>query len=137
MARLSDAELKKRKASLGQEAHAALVKSGVVHFRLEPHNIERIYEVAATRKIRMGQMVREWVLERLEAEMNAGEKLHDSSLLVSELISPALKKSHMDNLDKDDLLIRLKLLERLLSAQADRIDKLETLSNRKDGKRRA
>lgn len=131
MARLSDQELKKRKASLGQEAHAALVKSGVVHFRLEPHNVERIYEVAATRKIRMGQMVREWVLERLDAEMNAGGRMHDKSMVVSDVISPTLKKSRMDNLDKDDLLMRLKLLERLLSAQAERIDRLESLSNRK------
>jgi hypothetical protein len=68
MAKMSEAQLKKRKAELGRQARKELAKTEIMRFRLEPRNILHLYEIAEQKHQHVGSMVRQWVLERMEAE---------------------------------------------------------------------
>jgi hypothetical protein len=74
MAGLSKDELRKRKGELAKHARQALAKTEVMRFRLDPKNILQFCELAEKRSQHVGTMVREWVLERMQAELAASDK---------------------------------------------------------------
>ncbi len=47
-------------------AQAELAKSGIVQFRVEPAILQRLYDLAHERKIRLSTMLRDWVVEKLD-----------------------------------------------------------------------
>src|SRR5579872_935577 len=67
--KISREELKERKAELGKHAREELAKTEVMHFRLDPNNILKLYELAEKKRQNPGAMVRQWVLERMAVEM--------------------------------------------------------------------
>jgi hypothetical protein len=68
MPKLSKEELTKRKAEMVARARSEVAKTEVVQFRLDAPNIEKLYSYAATNKVALSALVREWVLDRLEQE---------------------------------------------------------------------
>lgn len=75
MTPISKEELARRKARLGEDARAELVKSGIVQFRVEPAVLEELCDLSDVKRMRMGGMVREWVLDRLKKERAGYEGL--------------------------------------------------------------
>jgi hypothetical protein len=75
MAKLTSGQLAKRKKQSREAARAQIAKSEVMHFRLDPNSIQRIYAVAEKQRKNPGALVREWVLERLGAESGEGQTL--------------------------------------------------------------
>jgi hypothetical protein len=47
-------------------AQAELAKSGIVQFRVEPALLQRLYDLAHDKKIRLSAMLRNWVVEKLD-----------------------------------------------------------------------
>ncbi len=47
-------------------AQAELAKSGIVQFRVEPAILQRLYDLAHDKKIRLSTMLRDWVVEKLD-----------------------------------------------------------------------
>ncbi len=80
MARISKEELQKRKAELSKLARQELAKTEVMRFRLEPNNILKLCELAEQRCQHVGTMVRQWVLERMQTEMNPDDKTTPASI---------------------------------------------------------
>ncbi len=72
MAKISKEELNKRKAELGKHAREELSKTEVMRFRMDPKSILRLYELAEKKRQNVGAMVRQWVVERMEAEARSG-----------------------------------------------------------------
>jgi hypothetical protein len=46
-------------------AQTELAKSGIVQFRVEPAILQRLYDLAHEKKIRLSTMLRDWVVEKL------------------------------------------------------------------------
>lgn len=80
---MSKSELKRRKEATKQAAKADLLKSGIVQFRLELDLLRELYELAETRRMRMGGMVRQWVLERLNDERK-GHSVYQKGSFIAE-----------------------------------------------------
>ncbi len=47
-------------------AQAELAKSGIVQFRVEPAILQRLYDMAHDKKVRLSTMLRDWVVEKLD-----------------------------------------------------------------------
>lgn len=71
MPKMTKEKLAKRKADMAARARAEVAKTEIVQFRLDADNITRLYEFATELKKPVGTMVREWVLERMDAERGA------------------------------------------------------------------
>ncbi len=70
MGRMTKQELQKRKAELKRMVHADIVRREVMQFRLEPENIERLYQIAVKKRKPVGTMIREWVTDRITTELS-------------------------------------------------------------------
>ena len=68
MPRLTEAERERRRRKMQQEALESVAARGQFNFRLDGRDIRRLYELAGRRQRPVSAMIREWVLERLEAE---------------------------------------------------------------------
>lgn len=68
MRKMTKGKLAKRKAEMAARSRAEVAKTEIVQFRLDADNITRPYEFATELKKPVGTMVREWLLERIEAE---------------------------------------------------------------------
>lgn len=79
MAKLSQKQLESRKAEMSARARASVAKTEVMQFRLDAESIQQLYELAVTLKKPVGAMVREWVLERLQAEISPDKLTNLSS----------------------------------------------------------
>jgi hypothetical protein len=69
MSKMTKEELKKRKAELKKIVHAEILKREVMQFRLEPENIDKLYRLAASKRKPVGTLVREWIIDRINAEL--------------------------------------------------------------------
>jgi hypothetical protein len=76
-------ELKKRKEATKRAAKADLLKSGIVQFRIELDLLDELYKLAESRRMRMGGMVRQWVLERLNDERE-GHSVYQTESFIAE-----------------------------------------------------
>ncbi len=47
-------------------AQAELAKSGIVQFRVEPAILQRLYDMAHDKKVRLSTMLRDWIVEKLD-----------------------------------------------------------------------
>lgn len=92
-------ELRKRIQKTQEEARARLAKRGVMRFRCSESDILRLNEYAYQNGFPIGTLIRKWVLERLDQEMNL-----ESSSVTGLNLSQELKK-----FDK-----RLRLVEKLV-----------------------
>jgi hypothetical protein len=77
VAKMSKEQLKRRKAELGKQAREELAKTEVMRFRLAPADILKLCELAEQKRQHVGAMVREWVLERAEAESQMADNAFD------------------------------------------------------------
>jgi hypothetical protein len=68
MPKMTKEELARRKRELTAAARTSIAKSEVLQFRLEPDSILEIYEIASEKKLPVGTMLRQWVLERVDVE---------------------------------------------------------------------
>lgn len=66
--RMSSAERAKRRAAVGKAASEKIAKSEQLNFRIEEKRIAELQDMAATRGMPVGTMIREWVLDRLAQE---------------------------------------------------------------------
>jgi hypothetical protein len=80
MTKLSKEELKERMTNLKAKARAEVSKTEVMHFRVDPQNIEQLYVIAGQKKKPVGAMVREWVLERIQLELSSTKSQQPISL---------------------------------------------------------
>jgi bacterioferritin (cytochrome b1) len=76
-------KLKGSTQRLKEKARERVTQREVFHFRLEPENIEALYEFAKAENLPVGTMVRKWVVERINAE-RAGSASSSELLFVSE-----------------------------------------------------
>lgn len=116
MAKISKEQLKKRKAELGKQAREELAKSEVMRFRLAPTSILQLCELAEQKRQHVGTMVREWVLERAEAEANLGYKAGAISGMCKEPSGAA----YYSDFDLNAILQRLQSLEKEVERLARR-----------------
>ena len=77
MSKMTSVQLQKRKTELKKMVHAEIVRREVMQFRLEPHNIERLYEIALKSRKPVGTLLREWVTERIKEDVRTFEKARD------------------------------------------------------------
>jgi PHD/YefM family antitoxin component YafN of YafNO toxin-antitoxin module len=82
MAKIAKNELSKRKAELKRMVRADIVKREVMQFRLESDNIEKLYGLAVKKRKPVGTLVREWITERINAEL--GARQDNNELVVAE-----------------------------------------------------
>lgn len=68
MPRLTDEQREQRRRKLQKDALESVAARGQFNFRLNGDDIKRLYSLAGGRRKPVGAMVREWVLDRLEAE---------------------------------------------------------------------
>lgn len=73
-------DLKKRKSELKELVHAEVLRREVMQFRLEPDNIEKLYQIALTKRKPVGTLLREWIVERITLELGT-EPIHQSGEL--------------------------------------------------------
>jgi hypothetical protein len=62
------AERSKRVSGIRAAAAGAVRKSGQLNFRIEPEVIARLGELSVKKRVPLGTMIRNWVVERLECE---------------------------------------------------------------------
>jgi hypothetical protein len=94
MSKMTATQLQKRKAELKKMVHAEIVRREVMQFRLEPENIEKLYQVAVKKRRPVGTLVREWVTEKINNELEAAGKVKSirSSAGTQELSITELQK---------------------------------------------
>jgi hypothetical protein len=80
MAKMTREQLKKRKAELRIVARQQLSKTEVMRFRLDPDNIISLCKIAERKKMNLGAMVRDWVLERMRYELGSKTSSHMTAL---------------------------------------------------------
>jgi len=78
---MSPEERANRRAAVGKAATEKIAKSEQLNFRLEEPSIKELQEMAFTKGLPVGTMIRDWVLERLAKEKAgspdvAGKALH-------------------------------------------------------------
>jgi hypothetical protein len=73
MGKMTKEQLQKRKAELKKLVHAEITKREVMQFRLEPENIDKLYQIALKQRVAVGTLVREWIIERINAELKQGQ----------------------------------------------------------------
>jgi hypothetical protein len=111
MAKMTKAELKKRKAALSSLARQQLAKTEIMRFRLEPDNIINLYKLAEKKKVHVSTMVRNWVLECMKLELAAPS-------------SPKRSTKHTNTTDSNllnDIMVRLDRLETAIHSQKPHI----------------
>ena len=81
MSKLGKKQLQQRMSKLTAAARAEVAKTEVMHFRLDPQSIERLYGLAGQKRKPVGAMVREWVLERMEQELSSAPNPKSVSLM--------------------------------------------------------
>lgn len=114
--KISEAELKRRKAELGQLARKELAKTEIMRFRMEPRDILRLFDIAKQKRQHTGSMVRQWVLERMEIESHPGARASNVSAVAE--TSSAYSSTYLrSNIPSGDLLNTILL--RLASLEAD------------------
>ncbi len=119
MGKMTKEQLQKRKAELKKLVHAEITKREVMQFRLEPENIDKLYQIALKQRIAVGTLVREWIIERINAELNHGKAAK---------LPPAKSK---DNQSMDVVLAKLRSeLKEPLDEIMARISTLETITQR-------
>ncbi|HEY9785213.1 MAG TPA: hypothetical protein V6D17_07415 [Candidatus Obscuribacterales bacterium] len=61
-------DLEKRMSELEEVALNELARRGMLHFRMDVDDTLRLYKIAARNRKHVDDMIREWVLERLQEE---------------------------------------------------------------------
>lgn len=87
MKKMSKQELQKRKTELKKMVRADIVRREVMQFRLEPESIEKLYKIAVTKRKPIGTMIREWINERINAEL-VESKTRTKTVSYSDLKTP-------------------------------------------------
>jgi len=84
MSKLSKKQLKERMDKLKASARAEVAKTEVMHFRMDAPSIEQLYVLAGQKKMPVGALVRQWVLERMQLESNPAAEMTVSLVDVSQ-----------------------------------------------------
>jgi hypothetical protein len=74
--KMTKKELQQRMIKLKADARAQVVKTEVMHFRLDADSIGKLYVTAGEKGKPVGTLVREWVLERLKLESGTEPEAH-------------------------------------------------------------
>jgi hypothetical protein len=106
-------ELQKRKDELKQIVHADIVRREVMQFRLEPDNIEKLYRIAANKRKPVGTLVREWITDRINSELNEDVSSSDQTNTSPELINAVYKLREELQKPLDELNKRMCVFESL------------------------
>lgn len=114
MKKMSKQELQKRKAELKKMVHADVVRREVMQFRLEPESIEKLYKIAVKKRKPIGTIIREWINERIEAE----------------LIDPGTTKTRAKSLSYRDLRTPLEEIKERIFVCETIANKLENSKNK-------
>ena len=60
-----------KKKKLEAESRNRILERGKIEFRIEPELLAAILDLAKERKVPVGPLIRQWVKERLEQELNS------------------------------------------------------------------
>ncbi len=66
--------LKRRVKQLKKKARDYIAKTEVVQFRLDEQTYQDLFSIAETARRPLGTIIREWVTERVQQELNSGGK---------------------------------------------------------------
>ncbi len=98
--RMSAEERTRRRASVGKAASEKVAKSEQLNFRIEEQTIKELQELAFTKGLPVGSMIREWVLERLSQEKLGTPPLTGKALRVLDEIHLKLN-SLFENIERN------------------------------------
>ncbi len=113
--KMAKGELKRRKDATRRAAKEELLKSGIVQFRVESSVLEDLYELAESKRVRMGGMVRQWVLDRLSREKNGSAQDQKSQSFVAKAAADyTVDRSAKSQSGSRDLSKRVSALEKLI-----------------------
>lgn len=82
MGKLSKEEVAARRQQMQTEALKSVAKTEQLNIRIDQESIVRLYEIARKNGKPVGTMVREWILDRIEAEVSSGDPINKLSELV-------------------------------------------------------
>lgn len=68
MSKMSPEERQQRRQKVAEEALESVAKTEQFNFRLDAKSIKQLHAVAAKRKIPVGALVRQWVVDALKQE---------------------------------------------------------------------
>lgn len=117
--KMTKAERQRRIEKIQSEAALAVRKSEQLNFRLEPELIGKLGDLAIKKRIPLGTMVRNWVVERLEQETTQQAKAIEY-----------VRKSS-PTYSTDGLLKRVQILEAESERQKDILSNLQKGSKKK------
>lgn len=86
------AKISKALKEMRQSARAEIARRHVLHFRIDKTNIAAVYKVAAEKKVPVGSMIRDWVLDRLAQEQDHASKLAPDRISELEMRMAILEK---------------------------------------------
>jgi hypothetical protein len=92
MPKVSREQAVKMRTKLQKQARSEIAKKEVMQFRLEPDAIEQLYDMAGKRRKPVGTLIREWIMERLQAETAGGATTEQRLSRVEEQITKLTKK---------------------------------------------
>lgn len=116
---MTKAERQRRIEKIQSEAALAVRKSEQLNFRLEPELIGKLGDLAIKKRIPLGTMVRNWVVERLEQETTQQAKTIE------------YVRESSPTYSTDDLLKRVQILEAESERQKDILSNLQKGSKKK------
>ena len=120
-------ERKRRVEKIQLEAADLVRKSGQLNFRLEPELIGKLGDLAIEKRIPLGAMVRNWVLERFEQEQAIGS---------SSAVGAVAKKRSTAISDMGDVFKRMQSLESEFKQQRSMLSEIQKeLKSLRPGKR--